>query len=140
MAPPNVHHDAVSPETIVAENLKSSPSSSSLLSWATVDPDKLGVVAEPYAVSNIVDGQWQGAATTMDIPHPLDKDAPPIFSIPDTQVDELQPFIDSLRSVPKSGVHNPFKNPERYVQYGEITRKASDGRECSNGVSLLSHI
>jgi len=29
-----------------------------------------------------------------------------------------------LRSVPKSGVHNPLKNNERYLQYGEISRQA----------------
>lgn len=33
--------------------------------------------------------------------------------IPDTQRDEAQPFIDSLKAVPKTGLHNPFKNPER---------------------------
>lgn len=38
---------------------------------------------------------------------------------------ELQPFVESLRGVPKSGVHNPLKNVERYVQFGEISRKVS---------------
>jgi hypothetical protein len=32
------------------------------------------------------------------------------------QVDELGPFFESLRKVPKSGVHNPLKKPERYVE------------------------
>ena len=59
----------------------------------------------------------------MKIIHPLDRDAHPIFTIPDTQENEIQPFIDSLRKVPKSGLHNPLKNPERYVKYGEISRK-----------------
>jgi 1-pyrroline-5-carboxylate dehydrogenase len=40
-------------------------------------------------------------------------------------VGELQPFVESLRGVPKSGVHNPLKNVERYVQFGEISRKVS---------------
>lgn len=102
-------------------------SSSSLVvpSWATVDPTKMGTTAEPYAVSNLVDGKWTKAENIMTIPHPVDKDMHPIFTIPDTQVSELGPFLDSLKKVPKSGVHNPLKNPERYVQYGEISRKVS---------------
>lgn len=98
-------------------------SSSSKPAWATVDPATMGVDAEPYAVSNLVGGKWTTAKNTMTIPHPLDKNAKPIFTIPDTQVNELGPFLESLRKVSKSGVHNPLKNPERYVQYGDICRK-----------------
>lgn len=92
-------------------------------SWATVDPESMGKNSEPYAVSNLVGGKWQKAEESMEIPHPLDKDAFPIFSVPNTQVDELTPFFESLRQVPKSGVHNPLKNPHRYVEYGEISRR-----------------
>lgn len=34
--------------------------------------------------------------------------------------------MDSLKSVPKSGVHNPYKKPERYVMYGEISSKVAE--------------
>jgi 1-pyrroline-5-carboxylate dehydrogenase len=98
-------------------------STSSKPTWATVDPASMGTNPEPYAVSNLVGGKWVHADATMTIPHPLDKTAHPIFTVPDTQVDELGPFFESLRKVTKSGVHNPLKNPERYVQYGEISRK-----------------
>jgi 1-pyrroline-5-carboxylate dehydrogenase len=97
--------------------------SSSIPSWATADPALMGTVAKPYAVQNLVDGKWATSKSTMSIPHPLDRDAHPIFTIPDTQADELAPFYESLRKIPKSGVHNPLKNPDRYVQYGEISRK-----------------
>jgi 1-pyrroline-5-carboxylate dehydrogenase len=92
--------------------------------WATCYPEQLGVDTTPHAVNNMVDGKWTSdTKTRMEFPDPLDKDAPSIFTIPDTQADEVQPFIDSLRKVPKSGKHNPLKNPERYVQYGEISRR-----------------
>ena len=100
-----------------------SSSSMSVPSWATLDPAAMGVESEPHAVLNCVAGKWTSAKHTMSIPHPLNTDAPDIFTIPDTQVDELKPFIESLRSVPKTGLHNPLKNPERYVEYGEISRK-----------------
>ena len=92
--------------------------------WATVDPATMGETAQPYEVSNLVGGKWtKSTASTMTIPHPLDKNKAPIFTIPDTQVSELGPFFESLRKVPKSGVHNPLKNPHRYVEWGDISRK-----------------
>lgn len=36
--------------------------------------------------------------------------------VPNTQPEEAQPFIDSLKAVPKSGLHNPYKNPDRYAR------------------------
>lgn len=101
----------------------SSAAGAAVPSWATVDPTKMGSTAEPYAVSNLVGGKWTKAKDVMTIPHPMDKAMHPIFTIPDTQVSELGPFLESMQKVPKSGVHNPLKNPDRYVQYGEISRK-----------------
>jgi 1-pyrroline-5-carboxylate dehydrogenase len=94
-------------------------------SWATYDPDELGSSATPYAVQNFVDGKWTKAKTSMDIPHPMDKNSHPIFTVPDTQADEITPFLESLRKVSKSGKHNPLKNNDRYVKYGEIARLVS---------------
>mmetsp|Transcript_7428 Transcript_7428/g.10535 ORF Transcript_7428/g.10535 Transcript_7428/m.10535 type:complete len:573 (+) Transcript_7428:101-1819(+) len=95
-----------------------------LPSWATYDPTSLGESEnDTYQVSNLVHGTWtQETTKKMWIPHPLDYDKAPIFSIPDTSTHELQPFIQSLRQVSKSGLHNPMKHVERYVQYGEISR------------------
>lgn len=107
-----------------------SSSSAHLPSWATLDPSSLGIDNEPYAVRNMVDGNWIDASTnkssSMAIPNPLDKRGPAVCTVPDTSVDELGPFVESLRSVPKSGMHNPMKNVERYLQYGEISRKAGE--------------
>ena len=99
-----------------------------LPSWATVDPNRLGNDIEPHAVQNCVNGQWVETEKHMNIPHPLDKHKFDIFSIPDTQVKELEPFINSLKAVPKSGVHNPLKNNDRYIKFGEISRKVSFSR------------
>jgi len=111
-----------------------SSSSSALPSWATIDPKALGSQSDPYAVHNMCNGQWKAAAQSMEIPHPLDRDAHPIFTVADTGVDEIGPFVDSLRQCPKTGLHNPLKNPERYVEYGEITRRVRETSErmCSS--------
>ena len=39
---------------------------------------------------------------------------------------ETQPFIDSLRGVPKTGLHNPLKNPERYLLYGAVSARMAE--------------
>jgi 1-pyrroline-5-carboxylate dehydrogenase len=31
-----------------------------------------------------------------------------------------------LKSVPKHGLHNPFKNKERYLMLGAVSRKAAE--------------
>jgi hypothetical protein len=94
-------------------------------SWATVDPKLLGTSSTPYIVQNIVNGTWQTTnattTTTIDVPHPYNTDVVhPIFTVPDTT--NIQPYIQSLRACPKTGLHNPYKNVERYIQYGEISR------------------
>lgn len=93
--------------------------------WATLNPDSLGVDSKPHHVLNIVGGKWNGdTKRIMEIPNPMNKDAPVVCTIPDTNADEIDPFIESMKTVKKSGVHNPLKNVERYLMYGEISRKA----------------
>jgi 1-pyrroline-5-carboxylate dehydrogenase len=110
--------------------------SSTIPSWATLDPQALGVDMTPHYVQNIVQGSWQpecNATKKILIPHPMDKDAHPIFSLPDTSVEELGPFIKSMESVPKSGLHNPLRNVERYLMYGDISRKV---RACVHDIFI----
>jgi 1-pyrroline-5-carboxylate dehydrogenase len=46
--------------------------------------------------------------------------------IPKTSAKELEPFIKSLSSCSKSGLHNPFKNVDRYVALGEISDRIAN--------------
>jgi 1-pyrroline-5-carboxylate dehydrogenase len=45
--------------------------------------------------------------------------------IPATTAAEVAPFASALAAVPKSGLHNPFKRPDRYVQWGAVTAAAA---------------
>lgn len=116
----------------VAPPLTFSSASRSLLStlpsWATLNPSSLGSAPDPHAVPNLVSGSWDAStpSSRISIPHPLDRDAPPICTVPDTLTSELGPFVNSLGSCPKSGLHNPLKNVERYLQYGEVSRRAGE--------------
>eukprot|EP00955_Chlamydomonas_euryale_P012821 138311-Chlamydomonas_euryale.AAC.3 len=81
-----------------------------LSAWATVDPTQM-TEAKPGVALNIVGGKWAASSSMKSFPDPLT--GKKFMETADTTVAETQPFIDSLKAVTKSGVHNPFKNPER---------------------------
>jgi 1-pyrroline-5-carboxylate dehydrogenase len=47
----------------------------------------------------------------------------PFIHVCQTDVTEIDAFVDSLNTCPKHGLHNPFKNPERYVMLGTVCAK-----------------
>lgn len=78
---------------------------------------------KPGVAQNLVSGKWCGAHKEKTVPDPLNGE--PFIRLPDTAVSEIQPFVLSLQSAPKTGLHNPFKNPERYVMYGDVSAKVA---------------
>jgi len=46
------------------------------------------------------------------------------MQVPSPAEAELGPFVESSRSCPKTGLHNPLKNPERFLEMGHISNKA----------------
>jgi len=94
--------------------------------WATCNPETMSG-ANPAEVKNLVNGQWTGAKATLDIVDPMNGEA--FIKLPDTKGEELDVFVASAAAVPKTGLHNPLKSPERYVMYGEIFHQA--GHELS---------
>jgi hypothetical protein len=64
-------------------------------------------------LASAVNGKWTLPKDIKSIPCPVKGDA--FMKIPHTAPQDAQPFIDSLKSVPKSGMHNPLKNPERFA-------------------------
>lgn len=94
---------------------------SSLPSWATVDPRAMSG-KNPAEGFNLVNGQWSKSKETETIVDPINGE--PFIHLPNTCASEIQPFVDSLKSCPKHGLHNPFKNVERYVMYGDVSNKA----------------
>ncbi|CAK9159957.1 unnamed protein product, partial [Ilex paraguariensis] len=68
-------------------------------------------------------GKWTGSSNWNTIVDPLNGDS----FIKVAEIDEtgVQPFIESLSRCPKHGLHNPFKAPERYLLFGDISAKAA---------------
>lgn len=91
-------------------------------SFATVDPFAGMTGSNPGQLRNLVGGQWLGADKYRDdIVDPLTGEA--FLKVPDTQ--DLAPFIEGLESCPKSGLHNPLKNNDRYVHLGRVCARAA---------------
>ncbi len=96
--------------------------STSWKSFATVDPFDAMDSSNPGIVQNLVGGRWESDGTNRDdIRDPLGGSN--FLQVPDTQ--DVAPFIDGLNSCPKSGLHNPLKNSDRYVHLGRVCAKSA---------------
>ncbi|XP_054806746.1 delta-1-pyrroline-5-carboxylate dehydrogenase 12A1, mitochondrial isoform X2 [Prosopis cineraria] len=91
-------------------------------SFATVDAEEISG-SRPAEVHNLVQGKWIGASKWNTIVDPLNGE--PFIKVADVDEMSIQPFVQSLSSCPKHGLHNPFKEPERYLLFGEISAKAA---------------
>ena len=89
----------------------------------TVDPYKEMNQKIPGEVINLEKGKWvQSKTFRKDIPDPLNgKD---FLNVPNTL--EYKEFINNLDICPKSGLHNPLKNVERYLMLGEVCAKTAE--------------
>ncbi len=90
--------------------------------FATVDPVNGMTGRSPGQCLNLVHGEWNAAGTWRDdIVDPLNGEH--FLEVPDTR--DAAPFLQGLISCPKSGLHNPFKNTERYVLLGKVCARAA---------------
>jgi 1-pyrroline-5-carboxylate dehydrogenase len=90
--------------------------------FATVDPFG-GMTGEtPAAAQNLVSGKWlAGDSVRDDIPDPMSGGS--FIAVPDTK--DIAPFLKSLATCPKTGLHNPLKNTHRYVHLGRVCARAA---------------
>lgn len=91
-------------------------------SWANLDATKMSG-SNPAQAYNLVNGNWHLPANSKTIPDPYNGEE--FVKVPDPQSDEVSEYIKSLQAVPKSGVHNPLKRPERYNLYGDVCSRAA---------------
>ena len=90
--------------------------------FATVDPFDGMTGSDPGVLQNLVGGEWVSVSdVNKDIVDPMNGE--PFLDIPDTR--DVAPFIAGLKSCPKTGLHNPLKNTERYVMLGRVCAKAA---------------
>ncbi|KMZ56434.1 putative aldehyde dehydrogenase [Zostera marina] len=95
----------------------------SALSFQTVSAEEISGT-HPAEVKNLVQGKWERSSSWNTILDPLNGE--PFIKVYEVKGNEIEPFVQSLSKCPKSGIHNPFKSPERYLLYGEISSKAAN--------------
>lgn len=92
------------------------------LPFATVNAEEISG-SRPAEVENFVQGNWTKSKNSNEILDPLNGE--PFIKVAEVDETEIQPFVESLSKCPKHGLHNPFKAPERYLLYGDISAKAA---------------
>nr|XP_043621839.1 probable aldehyde dehydrogenase [Erigeron canadensis] len=91
------------------------------LGFATVKAEEISG-SKPAEVHNLVQGKWITSANWNTIVDPLNGE--PFIQVSEIEESGIKPFVESLSKCPKHGMHNPFKSPERYLLYGDISSKA----------------
>lgn len=89
-----------------------------LKAFATVDPNHMNGKDKGF---NLIDGEWCTTQKYTALPDPLNGGS--LMQVPATSLEEVQPIIETSLEVPKSGLHNPFKNKERYLMLSEVNRR-----------------
>ena len=96
--------------------------SSSLLSFASVNPSKMSAIS-PHLVQNLNNGEWRRSESIDIFPDPLTGDD--FLHVSSTSSEESKLFAANLKKCSKSGLHNPLKNVDRYLLYGDICARMS---------------
>lgn len=92
------------------------------ISFATVEAEEISG-SQPAEVHNLVQGKWTRSQSWNTIVDPLNGE--PFINVAEIDEQGIKPFVESLSKCPKHGLHNPFKDPERYLLYGDISAKAA---------------
>ncbi|MBU2677417.1 MAG: aldehyde dehydrogenase family protein, partial [Gammaproteobacteria bacterium] len=93
-----------------------------LKSFATVDPFDGMSSQSPGRAMNLVNGNWVAERQIReDLPDPMT--GKHFIDVPDTE--EIGTFLSSLANCPKTGLHNPLKNTDRYVHLGRVCARAA---------------
>jgi len=104
--------------------------------------DLSGTSDELPQVQNLVSGEWQLPKKMRTILHPVTGED--MYLVPDTELNEMDEYSRNLKEAPKSGLHNPLKNPERYLMLGKVTERAAaylsteDGLQYFTGLTQLA--
>ncbi len=93
--------------------------------FATVDPFAGMSATSPAQAQNLVGGEWLSAEKKIGVVDPMNGER--FIEMPDTQ--DVAPFVAGLKSCAKTGMHNPLKNVERYVELGKV---------CAGAAALLA--
>ena len=70
----------------------------------------------------LVGGVWKQATSTVDLVDPMNGEI--FLKVSNANEEELKEVSVNVMKCPKSGMHNPLKNVERYNMYGDVLSNA----------------
>ena len=86
-----------------------------------------------------VGGEWKGTAEYESVVDPMNGEA--FLKVPATNAaEEGQQFVDSLAACPKTGLHNPLRNVERYKMLADVSLRAADALRDPATFSFFSKL
>jgi len=93
--------------------------------WASYDIPNYGS-SNDYVLRGFVNNEWKtfNEVKTNPVLDPLDKDNY-IFKAPALDVKHLGDYISAIEAVPRAGLFNIYKNPEKFVEMGDVMAKAA---------------
>lgn len=78
-----------------------------------------------YHLQSFFNGKWQESKNYEEFLNPLHGNSG-FMKVPVLQADQFPPIIEEMKKVQSSGLHNPLKNTDRYLLYGDVCRKVSE--------------
>lgn len=93
-----------------------------LKQFAEFEPDSKSETV--FRLKNFVNGQYYNTKKYEEFPCPLT--GKKLLEVPLTDNSEMLPFKEFINSCPRSGLHNPIRNVDRYLLYGQVCRKIAD--------------
>lgn len=66
----------------------------------------------------LVGGIWKEAAEKVNLVDPMNGET--FLKVSNANENELKEISENVMKCPKSGMHNPLKNVERYNMYGDV--------------------
>jgi len=98
---------------------------SSTPGWATYNIPNFGS-SNDYRLRGFINNEWVtfDEAKHAPVVDPLDRNNH-LFKAPELGIKDLGDFVSALESVPRAGLFNMYKNPEKFVEMGEVMSKAA---------------
>ncbi len=80
--------------------------------------------AKHITLSNYINGKWKNTAKYEEFPDPAQGHN--YLKVPLTEKGEMSEIVSAMKSCPKHGLHNPLKNVNRYIKYGDVCRRVTE--------------
>ncbi len=98
------------------------------------DFSEINAKSKNILLSNYINGEWKKTENYEEFLDPLH--GYNYLKVPLTLKNEMTDIIKSMKNCPKYGLHNPLKDVNRYIKYGDICRRVT---EALHNEEIFSH-